>query len=140
MRRIEKYKRLEDDRLQGKGKALAFSQYHKEYRPMKFQQRVRRGARALGVGSAQRTVGVNVTFEEPVYEIFERIKNKPYFRWPGKMDKDPTRRNQSLYCTYHRAKGHTTEQCWVLKDHLEQLVKVGHLKEFLVSQVGVSVG
>ncbi|XP_075659209.1 uncharacterized protein LOC142629107 [Castanea sativa] len=29
-------------------------------------------------------------------------------------------------------KGHTTEQCRVLKDHLEQLVKAGHLKEFLV--------
>ena len=45
---------------------------------------------------------------------------------------DPSRRNQNLYCTYHRDKGHTTEQCRVLKDHLEQLVKAGHLKEFMV--------
>ena len=45
---------------------------------------------------------------------------------------DPSRRNQNLYCTYHRDKGHTTEQCQVLKDHLEQLVKAGHLKEFVV--------
>ena len=43
---------------------------------------------------------------------------------------DPFRRNQNLYCTYHKDKGHTTEQCWVLKDHLGQLVKVGYLKEF----------
>ena len=28
-------------------------------------------------------------------------------------------------------KGHTTEQCQVLKDHLRQLVKVGYLKEFV---------
>ena len=28
----------------------------------------------------------------------------------------------------------------MLKDHLEQLVKVGHLKEFLVSQEGANVG
>lgn len=41
MRRIEDYKRLEDDRLQGKGKALASSQYCKEYHPDKFQQRSR---------------------------------------------------------------------------------------------------
>ncbi|XP_075636678.1 uncharacterized protein LOC142608907 [Castanea sativa] len=47
------------------------------------------------------------------------------------MAGDPSRRNQNLYCTYHRDKGHTTEQCRVLKDHLEQLVKAGHLKEFL---------
>ena len=48
--------------------------------------------------------------------------------------------NQNLYYTYHREKGHTTEQCRVLKDHLEQLVKARHLKEFLVSQEGVYVG
>ena len=37
-----------------------------------------------------------------------------------------------MYCTYHRDKGHTIEQCRVLKDHLGQLVKAGHLKEFVV--------
>ncbi|XP_075665402.1 uncharacterized protein LOC142635073 [Castanea sativa] len=48
------------------------------------------------------------------------------------MEGDSSRRNQNLYCTYHKDKGHTTEQCRVLKDHLEQLVKVGYLKEFVV--------
>ena len=48
------------------------------------------------------------------------------------MGGDPSRRNQNLYCTYHRDKGHTTKQCRVLKDHLGQLVKVGYLKEFVV--------
>ena len=75
---------------------------------------------------------VNVTFKEPVHRIVDRIKNEPYFRWPNKMGGDPTRRNQNLYCTYHRDKGHTIEQCRVLKDHLEQLVKAGYLKEFMV--------
>ena len=48
------------------------------------------------------------------------------------MGADPSRRNQNLYCIYHRDKGHTTEQCRVLKDHLEQLVRLGHLKEFVL--------
>lgn len=48
------------------------------------------------------------------------------------MGGDPTRRNQNLYYTYHRDKGHTTEQCRIFKDHLEKLVKPGHLKEFVV--------
>ena len=48
------------------------------------------------------------------------------------MGEDPSRRNQNLYCTYHRDKGHSTEQCRVLKDHLGQLVKAGHLKEFML--------
>lgn len=41
-----------------------------------------------------------------------------------------------MYCTYHREKGHTTELCCVLKDHLEQLVKASHLKEFLMVDQG----
>ena len=75
---------------------------------------------------------VNVAFKEPVYKIIDRIKNEPFFRWPNKMGGDLSWRNQNLYCTYHRDKGHTTEQCKVLKDHLGQLVKAGHLKEFVV--------
>ena len=37
MRMIEEYKRLDNDRLQGKGKVLASSQYNKDYRPERFQ-------------------------------------------------------------------------------------------------------
>ena len=48
------------------------------------------------------------------------------------MGGDLSRRNQSLYCTYHKDKGHTIEQCRVLKDHLGQLVKAGYLKELMV--------
>ncbi|XP_075666030.1 uncharacterized protein LOC142635848 [Castanea sativa] len=77
MRRIEEYKRLEDDRL----------------------QRTKRELRAPGKASTQRAEGVSVTFKEPVYKILERIKNEPYFRWLGKMGGDPVRRNQRLYCT-----------------------------------------
>ena len=73
-----------------------------------------------------------MAFKELVHKIVDQIKNKPYFRWPNKMGGDPFQRNQNLYCTYHRDKGHTTEQCWVLNDHLGQLVKAGYLKEFMV--------
>ena len=64
--------------------------------------------------------------------FWNESKNEPYFRWPSKMGGDPTRRNQNLYCIYHRDKGHSTEQCRVFKDHLEQLVKSRHLKNFVV--------
>ena len=71
-------------------------------------------------------------FKEPVHRIIDRIKNEPYFQWPNKMRGDLSRRNLNLYCTYHRDKRHTTEQCQVLKDHLGQLVNAGYLKEFVV--------
>ena len=73
-----------------------------------------------------------MAFKELVHKIMDRIKNEPYFRWPNKMGGDLSQRNQSLYSTYHRDKGHTIEHCRVLKDHLGQLVKAGYLKEFVV--------
>ena len=83
-----------------------------------------------------------MAFREPVHKIIDRIKNEPFFKWPNKMGGDPYRRNQNLYCTYHRDKRYTTEQCRVLKDHLQQLVKAGHLKEFMVEsrKRGVELG
>ena len=83
---------------------------------------------------------VNVTFKESVHRILDRIKHEPYFRWPNKIEGDPSRRNQNLYCTYHQDKGHTTEQCRVLKDHLRQLVKARYLKDFVLDSGDRIVG
>ena len=131
---------MEENKLLGKGKGPASSQYNKDYHPKRFQQRTRSEPRAVSMDLTQRTERVNVTFKDSVYKILKCIKNEPYFQWPRKIGRDPARRNQSLYYTYHREKGHTTEQCHVLKDHLEWLVKAGHSKEFLVGQGGKSVG
>ncbi|XP_075645283.1 uncharacterized protein LOC142616289 [Castanea sativa] len=126
MRRIEEYKRLEDDRLQSKGKESIINYpWNNGFNP-RHRKDLRIQEPGLAVG------GVNVTFKEPIHRIIDRKKNEPYFKRLNRMAGDPSRRNQNLYCSYHRDKGHTTEQCRVLKDHLEQLVKVGHLKEFLV--------
>ncbi|XP_023880743.1 uncharacterized protein LOC111993117 [Quercus suber] len=125
MRRIEEYKRLEDDRIQSKGKA----QVTDRPRQSGFQQRARGNLR---IQEPVAPVGeVNVTFKEPVHKIVDKIKHEPYFRWLNRMAGDPSKRNQNLYCTYHKDRGHTTEQCRVLRDHLGQLAKVGHLKEFV---------
>ena len=107
MRRIEELKRLEDEQQQSKGKALTNSQYSRDQLPRGFQQRPRREVKAPKPEVYTR--GVNVAVKELVHKILERIKNEPYFRWPSKTGGDPSRRNQSLYCTYYRKKGHTTE-------------------------------
>jgi len=94
-----------------------------------FQPRTRKD---FGIQEPELQLGkVNVTFKESIHRIVDRIKNEPYFRWSNKMGGDPSRRNQNLYCTYHRDNGHTTKQCQVLKDHLGQLMKAGYLKEFV---------
>ena len=126
MRRIEEYKRLEDDRHQNKGKAPITNQPQQGG----FQSRPRKDLRIQNPST--QAGEVNVTFKELVHKIVDQIKNESYFRWPNKMGGDPSRRNQNLYCIYHRDKGHTTEQCRMLKDHLEQLVRARYLKEFVV--------
>ena len=87
MRRIEEYKRLEDDRQQNKGKSLITSQLWQGG----FQSRPRKDLRIQEPGA--RAGEVNMTFKEPVHRIVERIKNEPYFWWPNKMGGDPSRRN-----------------------------------------------
>nr|XP_023915131.1 uncharacterized protein LOC112026670 [Quercus suber] len=47
------------------------------------------------------------------------------------MGGDASKRNQSLYCHYHLDRGHITEDCRFLRDHLSQLVKARKLNEFL---------
>ena len=44
---------------------------------------------------------------------------------------NPEKRNQNLYCQYHRDHSHTTENCRSLWDHLDQLVQEGRLKQLL---------
>lgn len=73
---------------------------------------------------------VNMVFREPVHQILEKIKNELYFKGLNKMGGNPSKRNQGLYCQYHQDRGHITEDCKTLCDYLEQLVKVGKLKQF----------
>nr|XP_023890246.1 uncharacterized protein LOC112002327 [Quercus suber] len=103
IRRIKEYKHLEDDRLQSKGKVPLVNRP----RESGFQPRPQKDFK---IQEPELQPGVvNVTFKEPVHKIVDRIKNELYFKWPNKMGGDPSQRNQNLYCTYHRDKGHSTE-------------------------------
>ena len=134
MDRIDKYKRVKEDQTHGKGKAKTFPEmkdlrgggYHSNWLRRDFpNQTLFAGAQV-----------VSLLFKEPTYQILEKTKNEPYFKWPNKMGQDPSKRNQSLYCHYHLEKGHTTKDCRTLRDHLGQLVKAGKLRRFLHQSVG----
>ncbi|XP_050278243.1 uncharacterized protein LOC126719766 [Quercus robur] len=47
------------------------------------------------------------------------------------MGEDPLRHNQSLHCQYHQKWRYATEDCRILWNHLEQLVREGRLQQFL---------
>ena len=130
MDQVDKYKRIEDNQQQGKGKAKVIPQERRDFRSDRYNNnRPRRDyVEQSGLNSTQ-VVG-NI-FQEPVHQVLEKVKNESFFKWPNKMVENPEKRNRNLYCQYHRDHGHTTEDCRSLWDHLDQLVQEGKLKQLL---------
>ena len=130
MDRVDKYKRIEDDQQQGKGKAKVIPQERRDFRSDQYNNNRPRRNYAGQSGSIN-TQAVNTVFRELVLQVLEKIKNEPFFKWSNKMAGDPAKRNQNLYCHYHQEHGHSTKDCRNLWDHLDQLVGEGKLKSLL---------
>ena len=47
------------------------------------------------------------------------------------MKGDPSSRDQSKFCAYHKQNGHRTDECKSFKSHLESLVREGHLGDHI---------
>ncbi|XP_050222771.1 uncharacterized protein LOC126672864 [Mercurialis annua] len=53
-------------------------------------------------------------------------------RWPRKMNvASASKRDNSKYCEFHRDNGHTTDECWHLKEEIEKLIERGSLSQFV---------
>ncbi|XP_075663034.1 uncharacterized protein LOC142632534 [Castanea sativa] len=131
MDRIDKYKRVEEDQMQSKAKMKVYLE-RKDIRVGGFQ-----GSRPKrDFPSHPRTAEsplINSLFKEPVHHMLEKIRHEPYFGPPNKMSGDASTRNQNLHCHYHQDKGHITEDCWTLRDHLNHLIKAGKINHLLVN-------
>ena len=77
--RIDKYRRIKEDQLQGKGKTKVILQEMRDFRSdwVQNNQPWRDFARQFGSANTQ---AVNAVFREPVQQILEKVKNKPFFR------------------------------------------------------------
>ncbi|KAL6323554.1 hypothetical protein AAG906_039137 [Vitis piasezkii] len=58
------------------------------------------------------------------------------FRWPRPLGTDPSKRDHSKRCAFHKEHGHTTEICRCLHYLVEKLIKAGHLKQYLRLDAG----
>ncbi|KAF3591522.1 hypothetical protein DY000_02021126 [Brassica cretica] len=52
-------------------------------------------------------------------------------KWPQKMKAPDSFRNPGFWCDFHREHGHKMEDCVALKVEVNELLKKGHLREFL---------
>ena len=70
---------------------------------------------------------LNISYEK----LLLIISNLPNFKWPTLIQTNPSQRNKSLRCSYHRDHGHETNRCRSLKFLVEKLIKVGHLRRYV---------
>ena len=88
MDRVDKYKRIEDDQQQGKGKAKVIPQERRDFRLDRYSNnRPRRDY--IDQSGSNNTQVVGAVFREPVHQVLEKIKNEPFFKRPNKMVENP---------------------------------------------------
>ena len=62
------------------------------------------------------------------------------------MSKEPprqstyARRDTTKYCRFHKENGHETSKCFQLRDHIETLIREGHLKDIVLKKVDKTDG
>ncbi|RVW89373.1 hypothetical protein CK203_045468 [Vitis vinifera] len=69
-------------------------------------------------------------------KLLPMIQGLSDFRWPRPQGTDPSKRDHSKRCVFHKEHGHTMETCRCLHYLVERLIKAGHLKQYLRSDAG----
>ena len=70
---------------------------------------------------------MNISYERLLPLIHDFLE----FKWYSPIQIDPSLRNRSLRCDYHRDHGHETEKCQSTKFLVEKMVKARHLKRYI---------
>ena len=66
-----------------------------------------------------------------VSQVLREVRNEQFLRWPTQMKSDPTTRDNTKYCEFHRDYGHRTDSCIQLKREIEYLIRRGYLRRFI---------
>ncbi|KAL2532365.1 Ribonuclease H [Abeliophyllum distichum] len=67
----------------------------------------------------------------PLSTILREISTLKELRWPEKLLSDPSIRDRSCTCEFHKDHGHTTDQCRTLHSEVERLAGEGFIKHFV---------
>ncbi|XP_024021222.1 uncharacterized protein LOC112091535 [Morus notabilis] len=58
-----------------------------------------------------------------IEDVYHEISHLQVLRRPPPLKSDPARRNQHKYCQFHGESGHTTAECYDLRDEVERLIR-----------------
>ena len=66
-----------------------------------------------------------------VSQVLREVQHEQFLRWPTQMRSDPTKRDNTRYCQFHRDHGHRTDDCIQLRKEIEYLIRCGYLRCFV---------
>ena len=92
-------------------------------------ERKDRDSRKVGPssGKSQHYTPLNASLDQ----VLIQIKDGPSLKWLEKMKGDPNKCNKNKYCRFHRDHGHDTDECYGLKQQIENLIRQGKLRHFV---------
>ena len=65
-----------------------------------------------------------------VSQVLRETQQGNFLRWPSQMKTDPTKRDSTKYCKFHKDHGHRTDDCIQLRKEIEYLI---HMDIFAAS-------
>nr|CAN83240.1 hypothetical protein VITISV_021676 [Vitis vinifera] len=133
-RRASKYSMLEDDVRAATHQVLVAGQASRSdaERSVKLLDRPRPSNRRQEGPSRPEMpplTPLSISYEK----LLPMIQDMFNFRWPRPLGTNPSKRDHSKKCVFHKEHGHTTEECRCLHYLVERLIKAGHLKQYLRS-------
>ena len=69
-----------------------------------------------------------------VSQVLREVQQEQFLRWASQMMSDPTKRDNTKYCEFHRDHGHRTDDCIQLRKEIEYLIQHGYLRRFVASK------
>ena len=69
-----------------------------------------------------------------VSQVLREVRNEQFLRWPTQMKSDPTTRDNTKYCEFHKDYGHRTNDCIQLKREIKYLIRRRYLQRFISSE------
>ena len=69
-----------------------------------------------------------------VSQVLREVQHEKFLRWPSQIRTDPTKRDNTRYCEFHRDHGHRTDDCIQLKKEIKYLIRRGYLRRYIASK------
>ena len=67
----------------------------------------------------------------PVDQILTEIRDEPSLKWPRPLHSSPSVRDKRKYYRFHKDHKHYIEDCWDLKEQIEELIQKGKLQKYV---------